>query len=172
MRYDTYENIKKLHDKYGSKQFGKICQKMLAIAFKTGGFEHVVEREVQGVDIDAAGEGRGRYTIEVKTSAGKAVPLEQKDVECLKDRQRDGYQRVLAALQISRFGDWIFARADTLEAGDHEFSKLRAYRIRDLEALIGPLFEQVVEEHAQGALKGAQSYLNRVLGEKGVVAEK
>ena len=88
------------------------------------------------------------------------------------DRKRDGYQGVLAALQVKRFGDWIFAKADSLEARSHDFNKLRAFRIRELEDFIEPYFDQVVEEHAEGAFQGAQAYLKQILREKGITVEE
>ena len=57
MKTATYLRLCRLHAAHGPRIFGKVCQKLVALAFQEGGCSHVVERGVQGVDIDAAWEG-------------------------------------------------------------------------------------------------------------------
>ena len=78
MKTETYEQLKNLHDNYGPQEFGKLCQKFLAVAFQMAGYSHIVERGVQGVDVDAAGEKGEKYAVEVKTTMTKSVNFEQK----------------------------------------------------------------------------------------------
>ena len=52
-----------------------IAQKLLAIGFHLAGFDRVVERGVQGVDVDAVGNPGERYATEVKTTQKEAVHL-------------------------------------------------------------------------------------------------
>lgn len=168
MKTETYERLKNLYDKYGPQAFGKLCQKFLAIAFRMTGYSHIVERGVQGVDVDAADEKGVKYAVEVKTTVTKSVNFEQKDVDGLQKRKKDGYQAVLAVLRLDRFSDWIFAKADILKPGSLYIDSLRIYRLRELEVCISPLFDKAVKEHFDGTMQEAQRYLDNVLRQKGV----
>jgi len=167
MKTETYERLKCLHDKYGPQEFGKICQKLLAIAFQMAGYNHIVERGVQGVDVDAGGESGEKYAIEIKTTITKSVNFEQKDVEGLQKRKADGYQPILAVLRLERFSDWIFAKADIIRRGSIYIDSLRVYRLRELQKRICPFFDKVIKEYFEGARQEGQRYLNNILQQRG-----
>lgn len=162
MRLATYEWLMPLRGRYGPREFGKLCQKLLAITFLRAGFAHVVERGVQGVDVDAA-DGNVKYSTEVKTTVNDAIIFQRKDVAGLKARKCDGYQPLLAALRLSPLSDWLLADADYLEVGIIQLDHLRTHRRKDLEQDLRPLFAVVVDEHASHALAGAQAYLDKIL---------
>jgi len=168
MKTKTYERLRKLHDKYGPQEFGKLCQKFLAIGFRLAGYSHVVERGVQGVDIDAAEENEGKYSIEVKTTAGKYVNFEEKDVDGLQKRKKDGYQTVLAVLRLGRFSNWIFAKADKIKPGRLFIDSLRPHRLHEFEGKICTFIDKAISEHFDGTMQEAQRYLDNVLRQKGV----
>jgi hypothetical protein len=134
----------------------------LAVTYRHAGFIHVIERGVQGVDIDAA-DGKEKYSTEVKTTANHAIFFQRKDVVGLRSRKCDGYRPLLAALRLSPLSDWLLADAEHIEPGLFQLERLRPYRHCDLEDRIRPFFAAVVEEHADATLTGAQSYLDRVL---------
>lgn len=167
MRRETYEWLMLLYGRYGAREFGKLSQKLLAITFRRAGFVHVVERGVQGVDLDAAG-GEAKYSTEVKTTINQAIMFEAKDMAGLKARSCDGYHPLLAALRLSPLSDWLLADAKHLVAGLFLIDQLRPYRRRDLEDHLRPLFALVVGEHAERAMTGAQTYLDVVLREMGI----
>jgi Holliday junction resolvase len=168
MNINTFQRLQQVRDKFGPGIFGKIAQKLLAIAFYEAGFHHVVERGVQGVDIDAAREDATRYTLEVKTTEGQSVPVTKENIEALKDRTKDGYVPLLAVLRMQMFEDWLFAAVplERLQPGSVTLSRLRSYRLSSLEASIRPKFEQVVNEHWSSVLTGGEHYLIQILGEK------
>ena len=168
MKTETYEQLKNLHYNYGPQEFGKLCQKFLAVAFQMAGYSHIVERGVQGVDVDAAGKKGEKYAVEVKTTVTKSVNFEQKDVDGLQKRKEDGYQPVLAVLRLDRFSDWIFAKSDTIKSGSLYIDSLRVYRLRELEGRICLLFDKAVKEHFGGTMREAQRYLDKVLQQKGI----
>lgn len=168
MKTEVYDRLKKLHEKYGPQEFGKLCQKFLAIGFRMGGYTHIVERGVQGVDVDAAREEGEKYTVEVKTTVAQSVNFEQKDADGLQKRKEDGYQPVLAVLRLDRFSNWIFAKADEIHSGSLFIGSLRPYRLLELEKNICPLFDEAVTEHFDGAMREAQRYLDDILRRKGV----
>jgi len=167
-----YERLKKLHDKYGPQEFGKLCQKFLAIGFRMAGYSHVVERGVQGVDVDAAGEKGDKYTIEVKTTLKKSVNFEQKDVDGLQKKKVDGYLGVLAVLRLDRFANWVFAKAETIKPGSMVIDSLRPYRLSELERCICPFIDEAINQHFKGTMREAQRYLDNVLRQKGIEVRK
>ncbi len=161
MKVATYEKLETVRTQHGSV-FGKLCQKLLAIAFQQAGFSNVVERTVQGVDITAS-DGGEKFAVEVKTTESLEVSYESKDAEGLKSWRKDGYRPALAVLQIRLLGEWLIAKADTLEPGQILVDALRAYRLKALEERVRPRFEKVVEEHYEGARDGGLEYLDEVL---------
>jgi Holliday junction resolvase len=167
MNTETYERLKKLYDEYGPQEFGKLCQKFLALAFQAAGYTHIIERGVQGVDIDAANAKGEKYAVEVKTTATKTVVFDEKDVTGLEKRKEDGYQPVVAVLRLDRFSNWLFAKADAIKAGTIIIDSLRSYRHRELESCVCPVFEKAVKDNFKGALEEGQMFLDKVLRQKG-----
>ena len=162
MKTETYDKLKKLHLQYKPQEFGKICQKLLAISFQKVGYSHIIERSIQGVDIDVANEKGEKYAIEVKTSVNNSVIFETKDAYGLQQRKKDGYQPVLAALELKMFSSWAFIKANDLKPGKHHINLL-VPRIYELEDIINPLFDQAVKEHFKDTLDKGQKYLNEIL---------
>jgi hypothetical protein len=145
-----------------------ICQKFLAIAYREAGFAHIVERGVQGVDVDAANGSYERYSIELKTTTKDSVQLKQKDIDGLMSRQADGYLTLLGVLRLGTLSDWWLAMATELRAGCLCVDRLRPYRRKDLEEFINPFLDGVIEQHFEGAFTGSQAYLDGVLQQKGI----
>lgn len=164
----TFEQLWRLHHRHGPREFGKQCQKLLAICFHRAGFGHIVERGVQGVDVDAADGAGSRYTTEVKTTLGDAIQFQEKDAVGLTARRADGYAPVLAALRLSPLTDWLLVDAAGLRPGRLQLDALRAYRLYDLEVLLRPHFSAVVEEHGEAVLRGGQAHLDAILKKLGI----
>jgi hypothetical protein len=167
MKTTTYRGLCALHDRHGPREFGKICQKLLALAFRAGGCPHVVERGVQGVDIDAVWAGT-KYTVEIKTTRQSAIHLLPKDVLGLASRSRDGYRPLLGVLRLSPLADWLLADAGCLQAGELAIDALRPHRSECLERRLRPLFDDVLAAHAGNTLRESQRYLDRILRQQGV----
>ena len=171
MRQASYEWLCQLHKKHGPREFGKLVQKMLAIAFRLAGYGNVTERGVQGVDIDAA-DGGLKYSTEVKTTLGEEVAFQTKDAEGLAARKKDGYQSVLGVLRLSPLSDWLLVDAQLINPGRLRLESLRPHRLRDLERQLGPHFDATVLEHSEAALTGAQFYLDKVLHRLGIIQQE
>jgi len=165
---ELYWLLTDLHARHGRYEFGKIVQKLLAIGFRFAGFPHIVERGVQGVDVDAADDSIGRYSTEVKTTQKAAISFAVKDRKGLAARQQDGYQPVLAVLRLSPLSDLLLVHAAPLRCGRLQIASLGPFRINDLELRIQPCFARAVREHFEGALRESQFYLDRVLREYGI----
>jgi hypothetical protein len=168
VKVNTFQHLQQIRAKFGPVRFGKIAQKLLALALNEAGFFDIVEREVQGVDIDATDRDGKKYTLEVKTTDGENIPISRENIEALKDRTKDGYLPVIAALRVQMFEDWIFASIPLggLKPVSLPLSRLRAYRIKDLEASVCPRFEVVVNQHFSGVLAGGEHYLSQVLAQR------
>jgi hypothetical protein len=171
MRRETYEWLLLLYGRYGPREFGKLSQKLLALTYRRAGYTHVVERGVQGVDVDAA-RGQAKFATEVKTTINNSITILSKDVRGLAARSSDGYKPLLGVLRLSPLSDWFLADAEYLKAGCFALDQLRSYRRHDLEDDLRPLFAVVVEEHADAALVGAQTYLDGVLNQMGIVRQE
>jgi hypothetical protein len=164
----TYQLLMRLHGHFGPRQFGKVAQKFLALAFQLAGFTHVVERGVQGVDVDAAGGPEERYATEVRTTILDFVPFQKKDADGLASRRQDGYQSRLAVLQLRPLSDWYLVHTDSLRVGRLLIDSLRAHRDRELEIRLRPCFDAALDSHFDGAFAGGQGYLDAILREMGV----
>jgi hypothetical protein len=171
MNSNTFNNLQEIHRKYGPQEFGKICQKLLAIAFRSGGYGHVVERGVQGVDVDAAQDGGEKYSLEVKTTEKDSIVFGRKDEEGLSSREKDGYRPLLAVLQVGPLSEWYFVESKRARVGTLIVESLRPYRQRELEQIISPLFEDAVKAHHSGIMSVGQEYLDNVLRGSGVRVE-
>ena len=125
---------------------------------------------MEGVDIDIAREGQDKFALEVKTTEVQSFRLDEGNVHALRDRARDGYLPVIAALRLAVFEKWILAQLplDELCAGNFLVDALRAYRMKELEASLEPVFEDVVEQHFHGTLDGGLQYLSEQLAKDGV----
>lgn len=168
MRTTIYRLLTRLHSHHKPREFGKICQKFLALAYRTAGFMHVVERGVQGVDVDAANDCCEKYGIEVKTTCTDSVEFKRKDVDGLMSRCQDGYVPLLGVLRLGPLSDWWLAAAADLRAGRLCVERLRPYRRKDLEDVIKPVLDAVIEQHFEATLYRSQAYLDEILRGVGV----
>jgi len=161
----TFHRLQKLREKYGPGIFGKITQKLLALAFYDADFPHVVERGVQGVDIDVANPAGVKYALEVKTTDERSIPLSKENIDALQARASDGYVPLIAGLRMRPLEDWIIANIplSQLHPGTLPFRRLRAHRMRQLEMSVCPAFEAVVDQHFSGVLSGGERYLIKIL---------
>jgi len=168
MKSGTFRHLQRLRDKYGPGIFGKIAQRLLALAFYDAGFNVVAERSVQGDDIAVANSVGEKYTLEVKTTDKKTILISKGNIDALKERASDGYIPLIAALRIQLFEDWVVANIplSQLRPGSLLLSRLRAYRMRQLEESICPAFEGVLNQHFSSVLSGDEQYLIKVLDER------
>jgi Holliday junction resolvase len=169
----AYLLLRTLKQSSMGSDFGKICQSLLAISLRQNGFDHVVNRLVEGVDIDASGE-RGQFAIEVKTTEGNEVLIADKDVKGWGERRRDQYAPVLAALKISPLSEWTLCDATRLPKGSHRIQRLRLHELQELTAIVTSRFDAVVEKHVPDLLSLAHesplSHLKILLRSAGVEA--
>lgn len=179
MKIETLELLQKLQKKFGIKgtpsgPFGKIVQKLLALSFHEMGFTNIVERGVQGVDIDTTSESNQKFAFEVKTTKKLSIPLTPDNVQALRDRTHDGYQPVIAVLRLVPLENWILAEIPMGEipTGEILIESLRRYRMKDLENQLSSIFDRVVQKHFGGTLKGSEHYLKEQLKQVGIITKQ
>jgi len=179
MKIETLNLLQKLQKKFGVKgkpsgTFGKIVQKLLALSFHELDFTNIVERSVQGADIDVTDRRNRKFTFEVKTTERLSIPLSPDNVDALRDRTKDGYSPVIAVLRLSPLEDWIFAKIsmDEIPVGEVLIDSLKRYRMKDLENQLSPAFDKVIQFHFEGTLKRGEAYLKEQLKQVGIIAKE
>lgn len=164
MKRLVHEKLRSLSDAKG-KEYGKLVQKLLAIAFLDAGADDLTERSIQGIDLEVRIGGR-RLALEVKTCEGGSLSLGKKDLEGLERQHADGLEAYIPVLGDRLTDDWIFVRftpGELPSAKQLSLFKLRAYRDGELEARISRAFAKAVLDHAADAARDGQRGLDRVL---------
>ena len=164
MKHETHAKLERLRAEVG-REYGKLVQKLLAIAFLETEVQKLVERSTQGIDleIEIAGE---RCVFEVKTSESDSVRLTPKDLEGLDRLVEDGARVYLAVLTNAPFDDWILAR---YVPGEFATGKgltsfpFRTHRDQELEQRILTAFDRVVDRDVHTAITRRQGGLDEVL---------
>lgn len=164
----VFETLKRIRDKHGPSEFGKIAQKLLAIALSRLCFE-VKERSVQDVDIEAVKDGL-KYWLEVKTTDKNEIIIGEKDLNGLNQcKLLHGGVTGFAVLKISLLSDWIIASSRGIESGAVRIGRFSTRRIWPLQDEINKLFPPIVKELGNQILfatKGqAQFVADRLLKE-------
>lgn len=164
MRVETVDRLAHLRETRG-KEYGKLVQKVLALAFLEAGASRVTERSIQGIDLEVELDGR-KLVFEAKTTETGSVKLGAKDTKGLDARRDEGYETYIAVLGIGLLDEWVFARytpGEPAKGVAYSPLALRPYRDRELEARIADLFEDLLAQHLTGAADRGQEYLNEVL---------
>ena len=164
MKPQTQAKLTDVRQKTG-KEYGKLVQKLLAIALLETEVESLVERSIQGIDLDVKIAGR-RYGFEVKTCEEDQISLGRKDLDGLERQRSEGVEAYVAVLGGGLLDDWIFVRyhPGELPPGKKLSTfQLRPYRNRELENRIRNSFEEAVACHANTAVYDRQPGLDRVL---------
>lgn len=179
MKVETFELLQKLKKEYGIKgtpsgPFGKIIQKLLALSFHEMGAINIIERGVQGVDIDITLGSNQKFTFEVKTTEKLSFPLTSDNVHALRDRIHDGYQPVMAVLRLSPLENWILAKIpiNEISPGEILIDSLRRHRMNNLENQLYPMFDIVVRKHFKGVKDKGEQYLKEQLRKVGIVGHE
>jgi hypothetical protein len=145
---EARETIARIQNRHVSES-GKVIQKLLALTLLRLGYDFCTERTVQGVDIDVVNKRTGeRHSFEVKSSKSSVVPIVEKDVEGLKDREGDGYETFFAflCLPICYCEGWLICPARKIKTGQHEAMSLLNKRNMELSEKVNALFPEIVEE--------------------------
>ncbi len=164
MKLEVHERLTGL-SAASEKEYGKLVQKLLAIAFLEAGAESLTDRSTQGIDLELVIKGKPR-AIEVKTSESGSVSLGKKDLEGLAAREAGGAKAYVAVLGNRFLDEWTFARffkGELQPAQSYSITQLRPYRDHELERTIAKTFPEAVLKHADAAASRGQTALDAVL---------
>ena len=164
MNPQTHRMLQDIRSRTG-KEYGKLLQKLLGIAFLDSEVERLVDRCTQGIDLEVQ-LGGARLAFEVKTSEEDQITLGKKDLEGLQRQLDDGAEAYVAVLGGGLLDSWLFVRYSPGELpSGRKLStfQLRPYRNRELEERILRPFEEAVARHANTAICERQAGLDRVL---------
>ncbi|MCD5383491.1 hypothetical protein LR066_01860 [candidate division WOR-3 bacterium] len=169
MEAKVFETLRQIRDKHGPREFGKIAQKILAIAFCRLSFE-VKERSSQDVDIEAVKDDL-KYWLEVKTTDKDEVTIGEKDTNGLNQCELlHGGVTGYAVLKISLLADWIIASSKNIKPGAIRIGRFSVHRILPLQDDINNVVPSIVKEFGNqilSATKGqAQFVADRILKEE------
>ncbi|MBW2244873.1 MAG: hypothetical protein JRH01_23070 [Deltaproteobacteria bacterium] len=164
MKQETHRKLEQMRAEVG-RDYGKLVQKLLAVAFLETDVQKLVERSTQGIDLEMQIAGE-RCVFEVKTSESNSIRLSAKDFEGLDRLVEDGASVYIAALMNGPLESWILARytAGEFPAGkDLSSFPFRAHRDSDLERRILTAFDRVVDRDVHTAITRRQGGMDEVL---------
>lgn len=165
MKLEVHQRLSDL-SAASEKEYGKLVQKLLAIALLEAGAESLTDRSTQGIDLEAMFRGKKR-AIEVKTTESGMVSLGKKDLEGLAAREADGARAYVAVLGNRFLDEWTFARFHAGElqpSQSYSLTQLRPYRDHEMERAVAKPFADAVLKHADAAARGGQPALDAILG--------
>ena len=97
MKYETWRTLQALRERQG-KEYGKLVQKLLALAFIDAGASRITDRSVQGIDIELQ-LGDRKLALEVKTAEISSISVGKKDLDGLASRREEGFETMLAVFE-------------------------------------------------------------------------
>jgi hypothetical protein len=165
MKHDVYRRLTELAE-VSEKEYGKLVQKLLAIAFCKAGVIRLIERSTQGIDLEITLPDERRIAVEVKTTQDQAVKFGKKDLDGLASQIESGLEPYFALLGSELLDEWILARyyVDEIKPNQqYRLTQLRAYRDTELEDLVREHFERAVVEFTNLPDSNRQSALDNVL---------
>lgn len=155
--------LRRLHDRHGAQGFGRVCQTLLAISFKSAGFE-VTKNPVGVPDILARRAGpSGGFAIEAKTSEERRVTLQERELKGLVD------SGLVPALAILSFPEpdplWYLIDATKVAPGNYEVIHLARRPRVDVGFEVNSVFRTVLAERADSAMENLEELDSLLRGE-------
>ena len=165
MKYEVYRRLSEL-SKVSDKEYGKLIQKLLAIAFCKAGAVRLIERSIQGIDLEVTLPDERRIAVKVKTAQEQSVKFGKKDLDGLASQAEAGLEPYFALLGSQLLDEWILARyyVDEIKPNQqYRLTQLRTYRDKELEESIRQHFDEAVIEYTNLPDTNRQGALDEVL---------
>lgn len=159
--YRIYSLLDSLNKKFGPHDFGRLCQILLAITFKTMGYKKSLFQLSGRPDMIFVKQDIG-FCIEVKAPTCNQVTLKKEDIDGVCNQ---GYPPIIC---VNTYPDikprWLFLNAKKLKSGTYRSSSLERYNIKDMQEEINNTFLLILEKYHENALNGVDC-LRRILDE-------
>jgi hypothetical protein len=165
MKHEVYRRLSELSEA-SDKEYGKLVQKLLAIAFCKAGAIRLIERSIQGIDLEITLPDERQIAVEVKTAQDQTVKFGKKDLDGLASQIEAGLEPYFAVLGSDLLDEWILARYHVGEIRPNQqyrLTQLRAYRDTELENQIREHFEEAVVEYTNLPETNRQGALDEIL---------
>jgi Holliday junction resolvase len=162
MNAEVYVKLRKLKRKYGSHEFGRICQALLELTLRRLGFD-TRGRPVERPDITCE-RGEERYAIECKTTEGPRVKFTERDVEGVLEFQSTGkIVPCFAVLAIEPHSEWVIANGLSLKPQTYDRIALKARELTELSQEVNLSFPQILEDYFDLAMsRGSEGLRSRL----------
>lgn len=158
--YRVYSLLDSLNKKFGPHDFGRLCQVLLAIAFKTAGYKISLFQLSGRPDMIVVKEDKG-FCIEVKAPTCNQVTLKKEDIDGVCNQ---GYSPIIC---INTYPEvkpkWIFLDAHKLKPGTFRSTSLEKYN-SGIPEDINNTFSLILEKYHENSLNGVDC-LRRILDE-------
>lgn len=165
MKHEVYRRLSELSE-VSDKEYGKLIQKLLAIAFCKAGAVRLIERSTQGIDLEVTLPDERRIALEVKTAQDQSVKFGKKDLDGLASQAEAGLEPYFALLGSQLLDEWVLAKCYANEIKPNQqyrLTQLRAYRDKELEDSIRSHFDDAVLEYTNLPETNRQAALDEVL---------
>ena len=165
MKHEVYRRLSELSE-VSDKEYGKLVQKLLAIAFCKAGAIRLIERSIQGIDLEVTLPDKRQIAVEVKTAQDQSVKFGKKDLDGLANQIEAGLEPYFAVLGSELLDEWVLARyyVDEIKPNQqYRLTQLRAYRDKELEESIRDHFDEAVIEYTNLPDTNRQAALDEVL---------
>jgi len=164
VKYAAWRLLQTIRARQGM-EYGKVVQKLLALAFLEAGAERATDRAIQGVDLEVLVDNR-QLAVEVKTCEHSSFVISAKDIAGLEARRVQGCATYLAVLGGRRTDEWMFLPVpgtDLRIGSPMSLTMLRPFVDSDLDELVRDPFAEVVDRFGPLAAAEGQAGLNAVL---------
>ena len=175
LKTSDLEILARISERHGMQTFGKLNQKLVALALHELGFLQVMEYEVQGTDVRCSGlESRleWKFALEVKTTKGDRFDIDEGNLLELQNSAQDGYRTAFCVLQIHNNYGWLIVKKSVAQI------QTRAYRISEcldrdlreieLEKILNSKYSELLENHETEILKDGINHMRRLLESSGI----
>ena len=151
-RVRTWAEVNDLALSLSWSEFGKVCQCLLAIAFKSVGYS-VSHFQFVGRPDFVAERLTDNFSVEAKSSLGRSVVIKREDISGIRGL---GHVPVLAILTYPDLSTrWLIVEATKLSARTYAKTELAAFSRQPIDGEISGAFCSVLPMYKRRAVEGA-----------------
>ena len=159
MDYQSFRNLEWIEGNL--TQRGKYAQIAVAAALQRAGAGVSDIQLVEGFDLKVRYEGRD-YGLEVKTTTGDRISLQQKDLDDVRKVRSEGLEPGFSVLRLTAGAQWWISRPEPIEV-EKERSGAKTLTMRPTAFRAAPLAElqKAVRQHFDDVLDEAVRHMKK-----------